>query len=419
MVWIGAVLVVATFYAIIKNFETRMVLFVSGVVMAVLGGNLTGAFDSFVKTMVAGELVTTICTVIGFSYVMDHTSCSKHLVVFLTNLLKKAKIVLVPGAVLVTFALNIALPSAAGVAAAVGALLIPTLIGAGAHPALAASAVLLGTWGSVLSPGLMFNPQVAKIANVDVMTVIATFTKQVLLAAVVAALLLALIAYLKKEGAGSQHSEQVMEGEAEFRINYLWALIPVVPLVLLVIGSKQVRLIPEITVAQAMVIGTILGMIVTRANPGQATVKFFKGTGDGYGDIVGLMAAAAVFTKGMEVIGLTGALIEVMKNSQQIAQFASTFGPFAIAAVSGSGNAAALAFNGAITPHAAQFGYGIIELGSMAQIAAGLGRSMSPVAGAAIICARIAGVNPLELAKRNAAPTLVAALIVMFTLLGF
>ena len=42
---------------------------------------------------------------------------------------------------------------------------------------------------------------------------------------------------------------------------------------------------------------------------------------------------------------------------------------------------------------------GIMELGSMAQIGAGIGRSMSPVAGAGIIVAGIAGINPMEMAK--------------------
>ena len=71
MIWVGLVIVIATFYAIIKNYETRLVLFVSGIVMAILGGGLVGAFNSFVKTMVEGGLVPTICTVMGFSYVMD------------------------------------------------------------------------------------------------------------------------------------------------------------------------------------------------------------------------------------------------------------------------------------------------------------------------------------------------------------
>lgn len=79
--------------------------------------------------------------------------------------------------------------------------------------------------------------------------------------------------------------------------------------------------------------------------------------------------------------------------------------------------AAALAFNGAVTPHAADFGYGIMELGSMAQIGAGIGRSMSPVAGAGIIVAGIAGINPMEMAKRNAVPCIIATVVIMLLLL--
>ena len=315
-----------------------------------------------------------------------------------------------------TFFINIALPSAAGCAAAVGALLIPALIRSGVHPAMAGSAVFLGTWGSVMSPGLMFNPQVAEIAGVDIMTVIGTFSLQVVIAAVIAACILTGIAVFRKENKGYE-AQELSEAKDEFKVNYLYAIIPVIPLVLLVIGSKQVKLIPEISVPVAMLVGTAIGCIVVRPNVKEATRKFFRGTGDGMCDVVGLIAAAACFTAGMKTIGLTGALIEAMKSSQQIAQIAAAYGPFLIGAVSGSGNAAALAFNGAVTPHAADFGYGIVELGSMAQIGAGLGRCMSPVAGAGIILAKMAGVAPMELAKRNALPTIVAALVVMVTLL--
>jgi DcuC family C4-dicarboxylate transporter len=416
MVWIGIVMVLLTFYAIIKNYETRLVLFVSGGIMAIIGGDPMSALNAFVKEFTNAGLVPTICMVLGFSYVMDYTGCSKHLVISMTSFLKKVKIILIPGAVLITFILNIALPSAAGAAAAIGAILIPTLIGSGVHPALAASTVFLGTWGSVMSPGLMFNPQVAEIAGVDVMTVIASFTKQVLAAVSVAAILLAIIAYVRKEGAGSQPINQTAEAD-DFKINYIWAAVPVVPIFLLILGSKQLQIIPEVTVPVAMIVGTMLGFIVVRPNVAETAKKFFRGTGDGMCDVVGLIAAAAMFTQGMQLIGLTGAMIDSMKNSQQVAQFASAFGPFVIGAISGSGNAAALAFNGAVTPHAAQFGYGTIELGSMAQIGAGLGRCMSPVAGSAIICAKMAGVNPIELAKRNAIPTIAATIVVMLTLL--
>lgn len=417
MVWIGIAIVFATFYFIIKNYETRLVLILSGVIMAALGGNIVSSVNAFVKEFTNSGLVPTICIVMGFSYVMDYTGCSKHLVAFLTNLLKKVPLIIIPGSVLVTFFLNIAIPSAAGVAAAVGTLLIPTLLAVGVRPAMAASAVFLGTWGSVMSPGLMFNPQVAEMAGVDVMTVIATFSKQVLLAALAAALILMVIAHIKKEGVGSQRVGDEIVENASIKINYLFALIPVLPIVLLVLGSKQVQLIPEFTVPQAMLLGTALGFVVTRKHFGDMTKQFFRGVGDGFCDVVGIIAAAAMFIQGMQVIGLTDALLDMMKGSQQIAKFTAAFGPFIIAAISGTGNAAALAFNGAVTPHAATFGYGIIEMGSMVQIGGGLGRTMSPVAPSAIILAKIAGINPMEITKRNMIPTIVAAFIVLFTLM--
>ena len=417
MVIAGLIIVVATFAAIIKKFETRLVLFLSGILMCVIGGDISAGTAAFVKEFTNAGLVPTICTVLGFSYVMEYTGCSNHMVYCISSLLKKFTFIIIPGAVLVTFFINIALPSAAGCAAAVGALLIPALIRSGVHPAMAGSAVFLGTWGSVMSPGLMFNPQVAELAGVDIMTVIGTFSLQTIIAAVVAALILTGISIIRKENKGYVADNAIEETSDDFKVNYLYAIVPVIPLVLLVTGSKQVALTPEITVPVAMLIGTAIGCVVVRPNVKEATKKFFRGTGDGMCDVVGLIAAAACFTAGMKAIGLTDALIDAMKSSQQIAQIAAAYGPFVIGVLSGSGNAAALAFNGAVTPHAADFGYGIVELGSMAQIGAGLGRCMSPVAGAGIIIAKMAGVAPMELTKRNALPTIVAALVVMLTLL--
>ena len=416
MVFAGIVIVIATFVLIIRQFETRLVLFLSGMLMCLIGGTLAAGTTAFINEFTNAGLVPTICTVLGFSYVMEYTSCSSHMVYCISSALKRVPIIIIPGAVMVTFLVNIALPSAAGCAAAVGALLIPALIRTGVHPAMAASAVFMGTWGSTLSPGLMFNPQVAQLAHMDVMSVIAVFYRQALLAALAAAIILAVIAKFLKENKGYVSPEDI-EDKADFKVNYFHAILPIIPLVLLVLGSKQLAVIPEISVPVAMLIGVAIGFVVVRPDVKEATKRFFRGTGDGMCDVVGLIAAAACFTAGMKAIGLTDALIEAMKSSQQIAQVAAAYGPFLIGAISGSGNAAALAFNGAVTPFANDFGYGIAELGSMAQIGAGLGRCMSPVAGAGIILARMAGVNPMELTKRNAIPAIIAVFIVMITLL--
>lgn len=416
MVIAGIVIVVATFIAIIKQFETRLVLLLSGLLMCFIGGQFSAGTTAFVKELTNPGLVPTICTVLGFSYVMEYTKCTEHMVYFISAGLKKMTKIIIPGAVIITFLINIALPTAAGCAAAVGALLIPALIRSGVHPAMAGSAIFLGTWGSALSPGLMFNPQVAQLAGEDVMTVIASFSMQAIIGIVVAAILLNIVAIVKKEHTGYVLKDD-NEEDKEFKVNYLYAIIPIIPLVLLVLGSKQVAVIPEISVPVSMLIGTAIGIIAVRPNVTDAVKKFFRGTGDGMCDVVGLMAAAAAFTAGMQYIGLTSALIDGMKNSQQIAQIGAAFGPFLLAVISGSGNAAALAFNGAVTPHAADFGYGIMQLGSMAQLGAGIGRSMSPVAGAGIIISGLAGINPMEMAKRNAIPCIIATVVIMLLLL--
>lgn len=440
MIWIGLAIVVVTFYLIYKNYEARLVLSLSGLVMAFIGqvvvgtnGGVSAAVDAFVKQLVNGGLVPTIVTVMGFGYVMTFTKCSDHLVNLLVKPLARVPVIVIPGAVIITWLLNIVLPSAAGIAAAVGVLLIPALIALKVRPVMAAAAVFIGTWGSVVSPGLMFNPQIADIAfkakeipAPDAMIVIMQEALPCAIGALVAAICLTIICIVLKEGVGSTKIvKELPDGEEiqkNFKVNPIKAIIPIIPLALLVLASKQVGVLPTkaFSVPVCMLIGTAIGLIValfSKQKIGEASKKFCRGAGDGFCDVVILIAAAAMFASGMKAIGLTGALVDAMKGSQSVAMFAAAAGPFVMAAISGSGNAAALAFNQAITPNAADFGLTIVQLGAVAQIAAGLGRSMSPVAGGVIILAGIAGVNPMEVVKRTAIPAIVALIVV--TLLMF
>lgn len=417
MVWVGGIIVFLTFLAIVKRYETRMVLFISGLLMAALSGKPGVAIVAFEKAMVNSGLVPVICTVMGFAFVMKVTKCDAHLVHLLAGFLKRFRPILIPGTVLVTFAINIALPSAAGCAAAVGAILIPTLMSAGVHPAIAASAVLAGTWGSCFNPGNAHNPFIAKLAGVDVMTVIGGLTSAALVGAVIVTVVLTAIAVWRKEDRGYEAVGLPQNGE-EFEVNYLKAIVPTVPLILLVLGSPSIKVIPfAVSVPMAMIAGVILGFAVTMYKPQDISKQFFTGMGEAYASVIGIIIAAAVFNEGMKLIGLTGALIEAMKHSESIAKLSAAFGPFVVAALSGSGDAATLAFNGAITPHAKQFGFEITQMGSTAFLSGALGRSMSPVAGAAIVVAGLAGVNPVEITKRNWPGMVLATLAVMFILL--
>lgn len=423
MLLVGGLIVILTFVLIVKKYEARLVLFLAGLLMCLIGGLPGDVMKAFTKAMVNNSLVPTICTVMGFSYVMRLTTCDQHLVQSISGVLKRGRAILVPISFFLTWWISLAIPSASGCSAAVGSILIPTLIAAGVHPAMAAATVLAGTWGSAISPGNAHNPFVADLAGTDMMTVIINETPASVIASIACVVVMTAYAVLRKEGATEERrlaylKEIGEEGvkEASFHVRPLLAIVPLVPLFLLILGSKQVGLLPEISVPLSMLIGVALGFLVTLKDAQEICRKFFEGMGNAYADVIGLIVCASVFTTGMTAIGLTGALTELMEGSQAAAAAAGTFGPFFIAVISSSGDAAAFAFNGAITPFAEQFGLSIMDLGSLAQIAGAMGRSMSPIAGAAIICAGLAKVNPIEVSKRNALPCLASAIVLMLLL---
>lgn len=414
MLILGCILVLITLFLLIKRYEARMVLVAAGIVMCACAGNPMAALNSFAKGM-GSSMISSACSSMGFALVMRFTGCDKHLINFLAKGLTKVHFLIIPGVVLGTFAVNMALPSAAGTAAAAGAIFIPIMMGAGIHPAMAAAAVKCGTYGSMLNPGLAHNPFVAKIAGVGVMDVIAFHYKANLASLVIAAITITAIAYFCKENKG--HIAEGLELEENFKVNYLYALMPIIPIAILLLGATKIVPAFKMGVAQAMIIGSILALAVTRTSPTELTKSFFDGMGKAYGDIIGIIISAGVFVAGMNAMGLVKAFTNAMLNNPAIVKLAASVGPFLLGLIVGSGDAATFAFNEAITPHAADFGMTPVQMGSMATLGGTLGRTMSPIAGATIIVAGIAGVNPMEIAKRNALPMILAMIVGMSVLL--
>ncbi len=413
MIFVGIIIVIITFYLIAKGYENKLVLFLSGLVMSILALNPVASIDAFSKALVNGVLVTTICSVLGFSEVMKITGCDKHLVHMLSRVLVKYQSILIPGTVMVTFFINIALPSASGCVAAVGAILIPALIGAGVHPAIAGSALLAGSWGGVYNPGVVHNIVVAKLSGLDVMVVVMKMVNIPITGAIASAIVLTALARFRKEDRGVIGTATVVATSEKLQVSYLKAAVPVLPLILLILGSPMVAVLPPISVFQAMIVSTIVAFFVTWTNPQTMSKAFFQGLGTSYGNVIGLIACATVFVEGMNLIGLTASLVEMMKHSQYAAKLAAALGPFVMAGLSGSSDSMILAFNNTVTPHAEQLGFTIPQIGLMAFISGNIGRVLSPVAAATIIVAGMANVNPLEMTKRNLPGMLVALIITM------
>lgn len=414
MIIIALAIIIAAVYFLVKSVEARLVLIAAGLLMATIAGKPLAAFDAFAERMVTGPLIQAILSVMGFAFVMKLTECDKHMINLVSGGLKKLGVFLIPGAVMATFLINIALPSAAGTAAAVGAVFIPLLIGVGIHPAIAGAAVLAGTYGSMLSPGLSHNPFIAEIAGTTALSVIHVHSTATITAGIIGAISLGIVAFVLKEHKGFVSSEYNFENVG--KISFLQAIVPIIPVIILVLGNSVVPAL-KMEVPHAMIIGVIIAMIITRKNMQNITKSFFDGMGKAYGDIMGIIIAASVFVGGLDAIGIIDHFIKSMINTPSIVNIAATFGPFLLGVVSGSGDAAAFAFNEAVTPFAAKFGIGIENMGSIAALGGALGRTMSPICGATVVCAGIAKINPMELAKRNAPGMIIAAIVAMFILL--
>jgi len=416
MTAVGIIVVIVTVYFLIKRYDARLVLLASGIIMACVAGTPMVSLNAFAKEMTNSGLIQAVCSVMGFAMVMKYTECDKHLINLMANGLSKVRPLLIPGVVLATYAVNVALPSAAGTAAAAGAIFVPLMMSAGVHPAMAGAAVKCGTYGSMLNPGLAHNPFVAKIAGVGVMEVIAFHFKANIASLLTATILITLIAYYKKEHKG--YKAEGFEAEASFKVKLLYALMPIFPIVILILGATAIVPAFKMDVPQAMVIGSLVALLVTRKNPVNLSNAFFDGMGKAYGEILGIIIAAGVFVSGLTAIGLVKAFTDSMLNNPAIVKVCAAVGPFILGLVVGSGDAATFAFNQAITPHAADFGMSVVQMGSMATLGGTLGRTMSPIAGATIIIAGIAGVNPMEIAKRNCLPMVGAMIVGMLFLLA-
>lgn len=415
MLIVGAIIVCGVVYALVKGADARITLIGSGILMAAIGGVPMAALDAFAKSMTNSGLIQAVCSVMGFALAVRFTECDKHLINAMASVISRVRFFLIPGVVICTYLVNIALPSAAGTAAAAGAIFIPLLMAAGVGPALAAAAVKCGTYGSMLNPGLAHNPFVAKIAGVDVMDVIGFHYKANLASLLVATICITIIAHVLKEDKG--HVPEHLQVDVNFKVNYLYALMPVVPIVILLLGSTKIVPIFKMGVPQAMIIGALLTLVVTRTKPKALCDAFFEGMGKAYGSIIGIIISAGVFVAGLTSIGLVKWFIDAMLNNPAIVKICAAFGPFLLGLLTGSGDAATFAFNEAITPYAPDFGMSQVQMGSMATLGGTLGRTMSPIAGATIICAGIAGVNPMEITKRNAIPMLCALTVGMLILL--
>lgn len=418
-IWMAGFIVLLTIAALLKRIETRLVLFVAGLAMALFALSPQTALGAFVANMTNKSLITSICSSMGFAAVIAITRCDVHFVGLMVKPLGRLGIFLLPFCMLIASFVAIAIPSAAGCAAALGPTMIPLMVRAGFKPAIAGAAIIGSITPSTLSPGSSHNVWIAKIADMDVMDLIVQFAPKVLTVCALNILLVTAMVFVFRDYKKNKDGEgDVLEvssdarGELPEHPNILMALAPVLPIIILFLGATVLPIL-KMSIAEAMIYGVIFTFLVSRADPQQVTKEFFTGMGKGYANIMGIIIAAGVFAAGLRACGVIDLFVEFLKNSNEIAKIGGSVGPFILGVLTGSGDAAAFAFNEAVTPHAPAFGFTIDGLGYLAMMAAGIGRMASPLAGGIIVLSGIAMVSPMEIVKRTA-PCAVVMLAVLY-----
>jgi C4-dicarboxylate transporter, DcuC family len=218
--------------------------------------------------------------------------------------------------------------------------------------------------------------------------------------------------------------EPAAETDAPLRLNLAKALVPLVPIVLLLLAYGGWRpmawLLPPpgaelpnaLPVVRAMLIGTLLAALLCWWEIQAVTRQLFEGMGAAYASIISLTITARCFGAGIAAVGLGDALLRLTAGSDLLARFLAAGFPWALALLSGSGSGPVLAYGETFLVRAAT-SPGAATLAAVACLAGAFGRTMSPVAAVVIYSSGLVNQSPLALVRRLAPALLLGAVVAL------
>ncbi|MDG3086097.1 C4-dicarboxylate transporter DcuC [Vibrio hannami] len=423
-------------YFIVKKYNTQAVLLAAGLTMIALGvvggaeeflpkgGKPTGSvivdFFEVIKVIASSTLAKLgliIMAVGGFSKYMSHIGAANAMVQVATKPLSHIQnpYLVLAMAYIIGQLINVFLPSATGLALLLLVAMYPILVGVGCNPA-AAAAVVATTGCLDLGPASSAANKAAEVSGIDVATY---FVSYQLMVSVIAMLVIATLHFFsqryfdKKDQEKGVTHEFNLKSEKQRDVPKWFAFLPVLPLFLLLTFSKFGIASIKINVVTAMFISLFISMlcdfIFTRDGKwvSDSLKVYLNGMGAVFASVVSLIISAKVFVSGLSTIGFIDMLLGSASNLGfgYLAMVLVLVGIITIVTLlSGSGNASFFSFSNLAPDVAAQVGAHTAAVALPMQLASGLMRSASPVAGVIIACASVANVSPIELAKRTVIP---------------
>jgi DcuC family C4-dicarboxylate transporter len=361
----------------------------------------------------------------GFAKYMDRIGATDAMVAVCSQPLKllRAPYVVLAAGCAVGQIFEIFIPSAAGLAMLLLVTFFPTLVRLGVSAA--AAAAMIGTTALMdLGPAAATTNLAATVANLDPTVYFVHY--QIPLAGPVMVVVSVLTYFSARYfDRGMERTGAVGEAEvaaARPQVPPLYALLPVIPLTLMLIFSPLVVRGIRLDMVSAMVIGAVLGLAceTIRTRDARAVLKgfmaFFEGMGQMFGQIVSLVICTQVFAAGLQTIGAVDFLIR-SAQSGGFGAAAMTVVMCAIvivtAVVTGSGVAAFFSF-GRLAPRiAGSFAVPAASILVPMQFSAALARAMSPVAGVIIVVSGAVQCSPIDIVRRTAIPVCGGLLVVL------
>ena len=412
----GSVVIVAAVWAIARQIDVRLVLTLAGLALGCVVGRPEVIVQAFLTTFTKEQFVVPICTAMGFAYVLQQTACDQHLVRLLVRPLQHGRRLLIPGAVLVGFLVNIPVISQSSTAVAIGTVLVPLLRAARLSAVTVGAALLLG---SSLG-GELLNPERRSFRRWQV----AAHRRHALSGRLVPYLLPLLLLHLgiatllfwaisARAESGEKVVEPTEDTEEALRVNPLKALVPLLPVGILFLTGPPLHLVlPDevrrwLTVpaewlttpatragygsrliGAAMLVGVATAALTSWRTAPASAAAFFEGAGHAFSRIIGIIVAATCFGDGVELIGLADLLGEAIRRWPLLLLPAAGTLPLAFGWVSGSGMAATQSLFAFFVPPANELGTDPALVGAVVSLAAAAGRTLSPVSAVTLMSRR-------------------------------
>lgn len=406
------VIIALTMWLLVRNVDVRLVLFGSGLSLAALALKPLVIFEVFLAEMGNGKTIGPICSAMGYAFVLRATGCDRPMVRLLLAPVRRIRWLLIPAGCAVGFFTNIAITSQTGAAAAVGPILVPLMLAAGYSPVIASATLLLGCSGG----GALFNPGDADLVAIqDASRAPMKLALDAMFLPLLGGFVAAAGVFSVTAGRESAAAAGPAAVDEPDRDEWWKALLPPLPVLSILAMMPGVLFATPpapfekgLPVAHAMVGATMLVLVLCRGGVSKHVKTFFEGMGYAYANVISLIVSASCFIAGLAQVGLIDRIVTIVSGVGWTAKLAAGLFPGLLAVVAGTGMGPSIAFSKAVLPALRETNLtAALDLGVLGAIAAGFGRTLSPVSAVVIFCATQFGNSPaIPVIKRLLLPVL-------------